>query len=366
MFTSAASFAWLISGGGLTRSFGLLFAVLAIYHLYLLTRSEASGRRVLMGAAFVSLTLLSHQEMAWMTAFFYAVILFAYMRSLKDLARPAAVSLLALALTSPWWGLVIARHGLDAYLAALDSGALNPLGAAGLAAAFALSRRWFLPALVLGVLFFEDRNFYYPLSISLSLLVGWCCIDMVLPVLRRSGQRDATPALRWKRAALVSGSVGALVIVNLVWLVMSYGIAVGSLGRHPAGEAESFAWVAANTPADSRFLVLADSVGWAWDYTSEWFPALAGRRSVATVQGSEWLRGAGGFKSTNARDSALRRCAPEGTSCLEQWAQDWNAAFTHVYVYKSGWASSLRASLRASPEYALVFEGASAQIYARR
>ncbi len=46
--------------------------------------------------------------------------------------------------------------------------------------------------------------------------------------------------------------------------------------------------VAAQTDPETRFSV-ATTVVWGFDEISEWFPAIADRQSVATVQGSEWL-----------------------------------------------------------------------------
>jgi len=58
---------WQVMGGGLTRGFGLFFALLALHQGY-----ELFARRVLWRAAptalFASLTVLSHPKMAWLLA----------------------------------------------------------------------------------------------------------------------------------------------------------------------------------------------------------------------------------------------------------------------------------------------------------
>ena len=49
-----------------------------------------------------------------------------------------------------------------------------------------------------------------------------------------------------------------------------------------------------NTPEDAVLAVVTGGDYWEVDAVSEWFPAIADRRSAATVQGHEWLGGAGG------------------------------------------------------------------------
>src|SRR5262245_28551346 len=55
-------------------------------------------------------------------------------------------------------------------------------------------------------------------------------------------------------------------------------------------ERGAMTWVSHNTPPDSRFLIVT-AEGWPTDKTAEWFPVLAQRVSVDTVQGYEWVAG---------------------------------------------------------------------------
>ena len=133
-------------------------------------------------------------------------------------------------------------------------------------------------------------------------------------------------------------------------------------------------WVAVNTPETSRFLLVKGS-GSPWtDAASEWFPALARRPSVATVQGYEWL-GKGVYERQQARYDELQLCARRTAGCLEDWAEEAGVAFTHVYLPKEAARASksgndccapLRRSLRASPDYVAVYDGPGATVFVRR
>jgi hypothetical protein len=62
------SFNWEIVGGGLTRSVGLLFALLALHQGYLLLKNS-DARRILPTAVLAALSLMSHPETGWLVAF---------------------------------------------------------------------------------------------------------------------------------------------------------------------------------------------------------------------------------------------------------------------------------------------------------
>jgi hypothetical protein len=53
---------------------------------------------------------------------------------------------------------------------------------------------------------------------------------------------------------------------------------------------------------------------WGDDEVSEWVPALTERRSIATVQGSEWL-GPSGFEAQVRRHIDVLRCSGATAAC---------------------------------------------------
>jgi hypothetical protein len=141
-------------------------------------------------------------------------------------------------------------------------------------------------------------------------------------------------------------------------------------------------WLRESTPADSRFLVLTGPQPGAWlDSRTEWFPALTRRRSLATVQGSEWLGGGRGIPRSIDRYEKLQLCGDKTVACLEAWSRDTALRFTHVvlpvapsdeeqlesvYSFKPrrDCCAALRYSIAASGDYTLIFENEAVQIYA--
>ena len=132
-------------------------------------------------------------------------------------------------------------------------------------------------------------------------------------------------------------------------------------------EQRAMRWVDEWTPAGSRFLLITPG-GWATDKTAEWFPVLAGRVSVTTVQGFEWLPNHAFKRKLQAYDQA-QECGYRTAACLDEWSVEAETAFTHVYVPKHPWGQccyTLLTSLKADAGYELLYDGPGATVFARR
>jgi hypothetical protein len=131
-------------------------------------------------------------------------------------------------------------------------------------------------------------------------------------------------------------------------------------------ERAAMSWVAKQTPPESRFLVVPDS-GWEAAKTAEWFPLLAQRRSVATVQGTEWLP-AGRFDHQVWAYQGAYECGYRTADCLDMWSTETGIEFTYVYFARSGseqccW--TLTSSLNLDPRYQIVYQSKGATIFRR-
>jgi hypothetical protein len=145
------------------------------------------------------------------------------------------------------------------------------------------------------------------------------------------------------------------------------GAEAGVLTSLSRDERDAMRWVAANTPPASRFFVVPD-VGWPYDKVAEWFPVLAERQSIATVQGREWMPN-GEFARYVELYGPAQSCGGRTSDCLDRWAAESGTWFSHVFIARppgGGCCRQLDASLRADPRYALVFDGPGAEIFARR
>lgn len=403
------SFLWHIIGGGLARSLGFLFSLLTLLQAYLLY-THRQRRFALSTILFASLTVLSHPEKAWCTAFSAGLLFLFYGRNREGFYNSLLVAGGVLALTAPWWATIVGRHGLSPFLSAsqtgshswyswippltfsfadeLLSGLLPAVGALGVFVCIA-DKKLLLPIWLVATFILQPRAALTYSTAPLAMLIGIGIDRVILPGINQLSGVNRPPAsggqpvqengemllARKLKGVLPKVLLGFLLVHALVSALRVPDAVWSPLEALTREERDAMRWVAANTPETSSFLVITSYGQWAMDRTSEWFPALAERVSLTTIQGTEWLPDHQ-FHRRQERYEALQECAAEGASCLENWEKQTGVTFTHVYIPKSEvemWlvtskdlSSSLRNSLRASAEYDVVYDGPGATVFARR
>ncbi len=377
-----------ILGGGLTRSPGFFFAVLALWQAYLLFEDR---RRIhlVATAALASLAILCHMEMGWFTGFSAALFFLAGRRQRQDLVNLLALGVMVVLLTSPWWLTVYLRLGTAPFVSAAQAGdhslvtvlrlfglhfsndvlfpVATALGLLGLAACLR-DRRYLLPVWLVAIFLLDPRKSTTTSTLPIALMAAYGLAEVVWPLLQSAAHGRAS---WWPQVA-----VGFLLIVYApAAAVLSASGPVSSLHALSSGDREAMAWVADNTPADAGFIVMPSSQRWADDATSEWFPALSKRISLTTVQGYEWM-GKGAYQERQTAFDELRDCTGADAACLDAWATEHGYSFDYAYVSKGktpvqnlglgerpGCCAPLIAALQTDPAYQLVYENDDAAVF---
>lgn len=375
------SFIWLIMGGGLTRALALSFAILAI-HQARQACHEDRWQPAVRASVLLSLTVLTTLETAsWLAITLPLFTLFPFQR--QRLVKLAAIGLGSLALTAPWWSLIIARHGLDPFLAAREYGGsaigqgdvasmwsnvLNPLhtgepffpliAALGLlGAVYAIVRGdWLLPVWWTITVVMGTRAFPTLAAIPAAMLAAVAVREVVGPALVRAGMQAQDGVARVTRGRkLAIAALGSFALLFLVGASLEDTHGDQQYLRPvTAAEVEAMEWISRETPEDARFLVLSRN-GWFADRDGEWFPALAERENVATVQGYEWV--AGEFERRGTLQSMAQMCLPGEGNCLGQIALE--EPFDYVYVPETC-CGLLRQLIEQEWRYAVIFDNGAA------
>lgn len=366
----------LIVGAGSTRAPGLLFALLTLSELHALY-ARPNRIRLARAAIFAGLTLLSHPGMAWFAAYSSALLLIFHARRgmVERIKLSIAAATGAIALTAPWWITVVIRHGLNTLLSPFQteafslSAVLTPFsllftnetlvaflavfGFLGLLNCLRM-RRWHIPAWLLGVFLFEPRLGAVYAAVPAALLAG-IGIEAAMLIPNENQPRGARVHPAYQLA------LGFLLI---------YGVVAAYLAPHYARlsseQAEAMQWARENSTAADSFIVLTGARSYGIDYTSEWFPTLSERSSLATPQGHEWLPD-GEFNRRVERHAALQICAGADFTCLETWAAGEGIRPTYLYISKKALSENgfdsrqLIASMNTVSN--AIFENASTLIY---
>ena len=122
-------------------------------------------------------------------------------------------------------------------------------------------------------------------------------------------------------------------------------------------------WVSTNTAADDRFALITGGAP-LLDATSDWFPAIAGRRSVASVFGAEWIPGFD-FADGLSRYRALQGCADQVSQCMKEWSTSGTERVNYVYVRAPSPRAPtvLQQSLRLDADFRLAYSQNGLEIY---
>ena len=334
-FTPRA-FSWLIMGGGLTRSPGQFFMVLAVAALIRLYE-EKRRADIFYAGLFGSLAVLSHPAAA--VHVFISAIWLWIMLSQKRSAfyHSFFVGVIVLILTMPWWLTVMSNHGIEVLLNAASTGskssavfnllfftftdehyatAIAVLGLLGLTHCLIrwdyLLPLWLaLPFLVVG------RGAANLAVIPLAMLAAIGFVNIVLMALQ-PGPANARVEPSRNEAGVSSVERGAFIglLLYIVFSTYQFGAQLASATLYPP-DREAMNWVRENTPEVSRFLVLTGTTSVSCDSVLEWFPALTGRKSLYTVQGTEWTEGKN-FNNYVVSTYAVQECLTSGdSSCLD-------------------------------------------------
>jgi hypothetical protein len=390
------SFIWMLMGGGLTRSLGFLFALLTLRVLYSLY-TERRWVYAPLVALTAAGTVLSHLGTASFLVFSSILFLIAYGRHRHAILASLAAAAGAAALSAPWWGTVVRTHGLEPFLAAGATGGsifrslsfrelVNALAQTGLGTGetvlgligmlgalgffFSLSKGdWLLPAWWITIVIFDARQGSTFSTVPIALLAGVAVFQLLLPAMRRlplPTMRRSPGQAAWSPEFVL----GILLLFSTMTALLRGTPKPGGTGDMRSlspQERTALSWVARETAADARILVVAGSP-WEIDRNSEWLPVLAARKSVATVQGYEW-RPRGEFAQKKREYIDLQGCAGWVSACLRDWSRATGQEFSHVYIPKSpdrDCCRLLRYSLERDPMYSRLYDGPGAAVFARR
>jgi hypothetical protein len=331
------SFETLVVGGGITRAPGMLFAILSLVVGIDAIRADRPGRKLIFGGLLVALTALSHPQAGIFTGVSVIVFgLFEGPSKSRGLLRAGLLAGLGLFCASPWLAMVLLRSGPSVVFgAAQTSGSLleslallaglgfshgyfevlGIVGVFGLVVA-AINRRWLLPTWMVVTLLASSRAGANYGSLVLSAGCAYAVADL-LRILRREepgtlrglSRAPFTVALL---LAIATAAVADSAAASLRPLSPLHGLSTETR--------DALSWIEEETDEDDVILVLSGTA-WFIDSASEWLPVLSGRRSSATVQGSEW-QGPGAFDTRVRRFVWIQSCAAEGrTDCVTQWQQ---------------------------------------------
>lgn len=371
------AFGWFVMGGGLTRSFGSFFLLLTVYSVLGLYKNGGKKFAALI-MLFGALTVLSHPEAGVHAAASCLMVWIFFGHTVRSFFQSVIVAVGVLLLSSPWWATVISHHGLEPFLSAAQTGShgtpllialgsmlivegIIPITTAlrviGLAWGV-WKRRYFLLAWVVFPFLVEPRSApsisHYPMTLLAALAFAEAFPALVARLRKTTINLEALYSNRSFIAALFA----TVILLFIDSGLYGFRLVGNSLQLQ---DREAMAWADKSTAGDAVFLVWTGIESPEIDPYVEWFPALARRRSLTTLQGSEWLL-SDGFYEQDADLARLQQCA--SVACVEAWAERMGWQYDYVAVFE-GQNTDLDGLFAGEPGYLEVYSRETVTIFER-
>jgi hypothetical protein len=235
-------------------------------------------------------------------------------------------------------------------------------------------RRLLLPIWLLAIFFLDPRKAPTDATVPLAILAALGLQEVVLPLLTRqwhTGARATRDSALARPALAMLG--GACVLYLLIGALLSGGGQYSPLAAVSHEQRKAMQWIETNTPLKSVFLVMPISGRWSTDAVTEWFPVLASRRSVTTVQGAEWM-GASTYRHADEAFIDLEQCNSRRIGCLDDWLSN-SRVGSHSHIFLPTAADDtyddvsvsccpeLEASLRTDRRFLLIHDGPGGSVF---
>jgi hypothetical protein len=373
---------WLVMGGGLTRSLGVLFHLLAVGYVYNVFRNR-DKKITGIATLFCSLAVLSHPEAGLQTAVVCFMLFLFYGRDLDGIREMILVALGTAILTAPWWLTVLFHHGLSPFESVIHAGVHETLLASIFYSLFSTQgglpilpilyvigvmavvqrRDFLLVAWVFAPFFADPRNAPAIAIFPLAMLAGEGLWFLGAGLIQSSPNTIERSNYTNESKSIFYIVVGSFFILLLFLFHASY-TSASKLSNISLtqDERETMEWVRENTPAAGRFLLITNSgeINPMTDAYLEWFPVLAERRSQNTLQGLEWVLGPD-FYPYSQRLIFLQTC--HDADCLSDWLEQENEEVEFFLFEKKRASANLIESVRSGLSHDVIYESSSAVIF---
>lgn len=383
------AFEWFVMGGGITRALGFLFAILAIQAIWQMYEKNNGWGVVLKAAIYSGMTVLSHPETALFVVFTALALILYHGITKARILKSIWVAAGVLLVISPWIISIVRIHGLAPFVSAggtghdlwfeiknlitlkfgFENGEFLSVFS-GLAIIAVLIRKdkltWSLfGMLVLGYVFFP-RSGPNLLTIWVSLLAAIGLKEILLLSAKMS-----TQTTELSDVIVANGKVKIILILLIMYLFLgayTYKFIYGKDKLHLTNDIrEAFIWIDENTAPGTSFMIypsVESNRFWWNDYLSEWFPVIARRQSVTTVQGYEWIPEL--FEQKIFSYVYLRTCDRPGPVCVENWEKYNNQEIDFLVIDTDDERPDFVNSFGLNDDYTVFYENDRLVVFAKK
>jgi hypothetical protein len=328
---SPRSFLWQVMGGGVTRTFGMLFLLLMMWQAIQLFR-EYTPKRLALTVLFGAGAILGHPQTALHAALGGALLFLFYGLNWRGILSAMLTVFGVTLATVPWWGPVLSRHGIAPFISAGQTSQRTVESYLGLIRLDGLGDTLFLPTLLLafiGMWAAIRRRDYFLVTwallaqlidprggegvalLPISMLAALGLTRLFVWITRSDGGQDEVRMQTRAPQILLLSLTGYLFLVASLFDLQLVNTSLKT------ADLEMMRWVNENVEDEKTFLLASGREFSMSDPLQEWFPALTHQHSATTMQGLEWISG-DQFFPWYEQVIAFQHCAEVG--CVTEWS----------------------------------------------
>ena len=338
---------------------------------------------------FSGLTILSHPETALFVVFTAFALILYHGVTKERILKSVWVAAGVLGVISPWIISVVRLHGLSPFISAggtghdlwfeiknlitlkfgFENGEFLSVYSGLTIIAIFINRdklTWTLFGLLIVGYTIFPRSGPNLLTIWVALLAAIGLKSILL-----SSAKMSTQTTELSDVIDADGKVKIILILVIIYLFIgayTYKYIYGKDKLHLTDEVnEAFIWIEGNTASDTSFLIypsVESNRFWWNDYLSEWFPVVAKRHSVSTVQGYEWIPEL--FEKKVFSYYNLRTCDKPGPVCVEIWEKYNEQEIDYVVIDTEEDRPDFVNSFSLSNKYSLYYENSRLVVFAKK
>lgn len=388
------SYEWQIMGGGVARSPGFFFSLVALFFFVKSLKKVPYIPYLVTATVFSSLTLLSHLEWLFFLLF-SAFITAGYISAKKSdgFIKLVFMAVGTLLLTMPWWYRIIDLHGLKTFLSFFSTGSSFNLAWMLMALTTGFFTEEPFSAIIrvlcfIGILYSVKKNFFLTLWVVLPLAIFprsyLNIISVPVSILSAIGVisiLESIEEIKSKTKRLYLDKIyPRLILFTIILFILTnsfvnYNILFIFLNgpkynNLTTSDIEAGSWLKQNVKTPAKFVVITssdDDERWGYDKTSEWFPTLSGHTSIATPQGTEWL-GNNIFNQKVKYYAKIKDCYKKDINCIANVSKEFNEDYSYIYIQNaSGEAGfitkNLNNQLESSEKYRRIYNNSEVSIF---
>lgn len=363
------------------RSLAALLALMSIGLAFHPSRRRLS-RSIAVGLG-VGLAILSHLEWGILAAIGVSLAYLTRDNFITAIQRCIAAGASASLVIAPWIVLLVSRHGLDPFLSsssASDWSIVNFAATLVFGGMFGLllwpallgvfvairAHQWFLVAWTPLIVLTTPRmdasaGFAIPAALLAGIGIGAAAYFLAgykdREIAGVHGPSAEAPLLGiWRPAVYLLLAMSLVLVGPLRSLQVDPSIDV----QLDEGERNGMKWIRTHSPPEARFVVISAAETWWSDRVAEWFPLLAGRPSLTTVQGLEWA-GPGVFTKRRAEIERIKRIQWANHEQLPEAVREacCSADFVALFLPRN---DETRIAFAKAPEYRLVYRNSATAV----